>query len=270
VKTTVTLYYFFIVMKSHIHDFFDSIGLTPLHADVFLLLYTYWSKPASTVAKILHKERTHIYKILQWLVRKYLVSETQKKWIKQFYIADKNVLHHLLASRKKETEELEVMIPLAENQLQSLVSNTDITVPKIQIFQWKEWIQTAFSDLYTYVISNKYLVIKLFASNTLESQWISNTTLKDVSQDFFSRLQKKGIQIQSYIWNWISLLEHIVITNQIEELEQLPAANSSINVFVVWNILYFFVYKWNPYALRIENEDIASLMHFLLNHTSTL
>jgi len=46
------------------------LGFSDKHTEIFLLLYQYGSKPASTIAKMIDIERTNTYKMLQSLLRK--------------------------------------------------------------------------------------------------------------------------------------------------------------------------------------------------------
>ena len=247
-----------------IHSLFSHLSLSEKHADIFLLIYKYGPKPASTIASMVNMERTHVYKLIQWLLRKYLVAESTIAWVKQFFVADKKVIHHLLDQQRKQLDELESLVPLVEQELTQLDSEYRPALPKIQFWQGRNGIQTALNDLTEYTIENKFVIIKLLASNTLESQSFSQQQFKDITKQFFQRLQANHVSIESYLGNGVSILEHIVKSHDIAELESLPAGNSSLNLFVVGNCVYVIIHKHTPFALKIENEELAEIMHFVL------
>jgi sugar-specific transcriptional regulator TrmB len=57
----------------------SQFDLTPKQADAFIYLYQYGPKPASTIAKAIGDERTNTYKMLELLVRRGLIAQTEKK-----------------------------------------------------------------------------------------------------------------------------------------------------------------------------------------------
>ena len=72
--------------------YFKNLWFTEKEARIFKALYTLWTKPASTVAKYLGMERTSVYKILGKLTEENIVYETNKWWIKHFFIPNIDVL----------------------------------------------------------------------------------------------------------------------------------------------------------------------------------
>jgi sugar-specific transcriptional regulator TrmB len=58
-----------VIMDTSIYELLKQIGLSFTQAQIFLTLYQYGPKPASSVAKIIGGERTNIYKIIQTLIR---------------------------------------------------------------------------------------------------------------------------------------------------------------------------------------------------------
>ena len=43
----------------------------------------------------------------------------------------------------------------------------------------------------------------------------------------------------------------------------LPAQNSSIQMFIFWDFVYIVIFKDIPYWIKIESEEYANIMHFL-------
>jgi len=47
-------------------------------------------------------------------------------------------------------------------------------------------------------------------------------------------------------------------------LWELPAQNSSIQMFIFWDFVYIVIFKEIPYWIKFESEEYANIMHFLL------
>ena len=110
-------------------------------------------------------------------------------------------------------------------------------------------------------------MIKFFATNTFETQMLSNQTLANYSQDFIHKVQDKKISVQSYIADGSLTMEHISYLEQFAHIGQLPAGNNAINIFIVGKIFYLIIYKDQPIGLKIESPELAWAIHFLLEQT---
>lgn len=115
---TFHVYIFFCVLQdnhytmceNHTHNIYflssmlnllTQLGFTSTQSEIFLYLYQYGPKPASSVAKKIGSERTNTYKIIETMMRHGLVAETNIQNTKQFYIPDKQVLRHQLEHQKQ-------------------------------------------------------------------------------------------------------------------------------------------------------------------------
>jgi len=58
-------------------------------------------------------------------------------------------------------------------------------------------------------------------------------------------------------------MEHITKTTNINNLHNLPAGNSAVNLFVVGKSVYIVIYKNVPFGIKLDSEDLAYAMHFL-------
>lgn len=249
-------------------NFFKKIGLKQKDWEVFLALYKLWTQPASVIAKNLNLERTLIYKILVNLTKENLISETQKNWIKHFFISDISILKKYIKNKINYFEKIEDNLNLVEIELKRLNPHLKSQIPKISIFDWTNWIKNLFEDIYEIIEKNNYISIKLFASNTIESQSFWVKKMSDFWDDLFEKLKNKKVSIDTFIWNWMEIMENINIKTEInlENLKDLPAWNSSINIFVVWQIVYLIIFKETPFWIKIESEDFAQSMHFILEN----
>ena len=245
-------------------ELLKEIWLKEKHSEVFILLYKYWAKPASTIAQMIKQERTTVYKILQVLVLKWLISENIKNWVKHFFVANKDVLRQKITEEKRELEKQEKLLPEIEKEL-SLLDNSRISpIPKMRFFEAEEGILNLFKDILFEVKEKKYSTIKCISANTFESMSTNNKNLEDLTWDFFSELKWNSIKIQWFLATWIMTLEQIIKSENIVDIEKLSVWNNSLNFFIVWEIIYLIIFKQVPFWMKIESSEFADLMHFML------
>jgi len=60
------------------------------------------------------------------------------------------------------------------------------------------------------------------------------------------------------------MLDSILKSDNIQEIKELPAGNSSINIFVTGETIYLIIFKHIPFGLKIENEEFADVIQLLL------
>lgn len=251
----------YIFMNNNIQEILESFWLTKKESNIFIYLYQYGKKPASTIARSIWDERTNAYKSLQGLVKKWFISEITKDWTKLFFIADKDIFKHKLYAEIEEIENKKNNLITLENEFKDLENQSFAWKPNIVFFEWIDWIEKLYDDIISSTIDNWYKIIKLFASNTLENKG-SDNFLK-YSPLFLDKLKKKNILLDIFLWNGISILEDIVKWWNIDTLSDLPASNSSIQTFIFWDFVYVVIFKDIPYWIKIESEEYANLMHFL-------
>lgn len=140
------------------------------------------------------------------------------------------------------------------------------SMPKITIFENIDWLKNIYNDIISYLDKNWYFSIKMFASNLLDSYWDSNENVKNYRKEFLSNLKEKKISIDTFLWNWISLMESLWKLKDIDSLYGLPAANSSINIIIAGTIVYIIIFRDIPTWLKIDNEELAFSMHFIFEH----
>ncbi len=242
----------------------QEIWLSKIQAEIFVNIYKFGAKPASSIAKMVGWERTNIYKTLQSMVRQWYIAETLKSWIKHFFVADKNILRNKIEQKQKELNEKYNKLPQLEAELIKLDEKRVSSAPQMRFFEWKSGMTNLFNDMYFYLSQKQYLSIKMFASNTLESQSTSQQSLRDYAKWFFDKIQKNNINVDAYLGNGILMLENLFFTKDISEVLSLPAGNSAINLFLVWSSVYILIHKQNPFGLKIESEELAEVFHFLL------
>ena len=242
-------------------------GLSDQQAHIFIMLCKYWVKPASSIAKMMGGERTNIYKTLQSMVANGRIAETKKQGIRQFFVAKKNVFTHQIALQKEYIQETEKILPLLESELNKFDEERISQIPTMNFFEWKQGIDNLFDDMYIQIIIHHYLFIKLLATNTLESQSTASKNLKNYAASFFDKLKKEKIGVEAYLANGIMLLENMLKTSNIQDLNSLPAWSSAINIFVFGDFVYIIIFKNIPFGIKFESPELANVVHFLLNQS---
>lgn len=247
-------------------QYFQSLWFNQKESQIYLTLYKLWTKPASTIAKKLDMERTYVYKILLKMCKDNIVSQTLIWWVKHFFIPNILSLKTFVKQKISKFNKLENDFDIIQNELLQYDNLRYSNIPKISIFDWDEWINNLYNDIIQYLKNSKYISIKLFASNTYETQTSLDSEFKNYSQNFFENLEKLNVWIDTYLWQWISLMEHISKSTNIENLLNLPASNSAINIYVVWKTVYFIIFKEIPFWIKIDSEDMAYTFHFLFDN----
>lgn len=248
-------------MKNKITDILEKFWLTKKETNIFIFLYKYGKKPASTIAKHIKDERTNTYKSLQWLVKKWYISEITKDWVKLFFIANKDVFRYKLNAEIEEIENKKKDLSILEKEFEELEKQSFAWKPNIVFFEWSDGIEKLYDDIIFSVSEKWYKLIKFFASNTLENK--SSNNFLQYSPNFLEKLKKKNILLDIFLWNGISILEEIVKWNNLDSIWWLPASNSSIQTFISWDFVYIIIFKDIPYGIKIESEEYANIMHFL-------
>ncbi|NUJ97276.1 hypothetical protein HGA92_00640 [Candidatus Gracilibacteria bacterium] len=255
--------------KNKILQIFQRFGLTQKQGEIFLFLYQYGKNPASIVAKGVGMERTNTYKSLKKLVYKGIIAELSIKGIKYFFISDKKIFSHKIEEEKKNLQEKQKHLPLLESEFIKLDKNETSPLPSMRFFQGKEEMKYFFEDIYNTVRESGYVMIKMFASNTLENKTTNSSIFLDYSGDFIKKLKKNKINIEVYLGNGILNLESIIKSYNIDELENLPASSSAIQMYLFGDFIYIAIFKSVPFGIKIESQEFAQMLHFLFKNIHT-
>ena len=203
----------------------------------------------------------------QVLVTQGIIWQSSKNGTTIFYIADKEIFRKKLEQEKTTLDEKEILLPQLEQELLALENANQSPVPKMRFFEGKSGLSSFFEDMMDQIIKQWIILVKCFASNTLESQSHSHE-LQEIAWPFLQALAKNNIHTQLYLGNWILTLEQVMKSDNPLILQKLPAGNSSVNIFLVGRMMYVIIYKQIPFWLKIESEELTDVMHFLLKSLS--
>lgn len=262
-KITIKSAFIFPAFYMDFHRFFTQLGFTEKEAEIFLALYKLGTKPASSIASYLHMERTSVYKSLLKLTQEGVVLETKVRWVTHFFVPEIRLLKKYMLAKKEELQHLEDNFGLIEAELAQYDASKYSYIPKISLFDGEDGIKNLFNDIYDTTIKHQYLVIKFFATNTFEAQVSVGKKLKDYYENIFAKLQKQKVLVEAYLGNGVMIMEQISKTTNIQNLSELPAGNSTMNIFVVGEVVYLIIFKELPFGIKIDSRDFSSVMHFL-------
>jgi sugar-specific transcriptional regulator TrmB len=247
-------------------DYFKELDFSEKEAEIYMSLYKLWTQPASAISNNTWYERTAIYKILIKLSKLNLVSITKKWNIKYFFIQNNDNLKHLVESKFERYKNLKNNFWNIDSQLNQLKYEKNSSTPQISLYDWINGIENIFSDIINTIENKKYISLKFFSSNVVNSQNNSeNKNLSKVSENFFKNLKQKKVSIETFLWNWVMVMEKITKSTNFNLLNDLPASNSGINIFIVWKSFYMILLKKSPFWIKIESDDLANSMHCIFD-----
>jgi len=233
---------------------------------IFLALYSLWTQPTSAISRNTNIERTTTYKILLRLTEIGIVRKTQKNQVMNFYIPE-NILKSYIQKQKNIYENLENQYQNIQEELEKSKINSNSNLPKITIFDNLQWIKNIYDDILQTIQANNYPYVKFFASNVFGEQIKTNANFKEIIVDFFEKIKRTDTVVDSFLWNWVLLMENVSKNTQnMSFLENLPAGNSSINIFLVWKTFYLVIFKDYPFGIKIENKEIVQTLHFMIDN----
>lgn len=250
-----------------IWEYFNQLWFNQKEATIYLTLRKLWTKPASTIARVAACERVYTYKVLQYFVEVGIVAETVTKWVKHFWIPSLNLLAQYVLRHQQKYQSLVDQFSYIQTTFDALQKHTTSAPPRLQLFEQITGIKQLFEDMVQEIRKNNLITIKFFGTNTFETQVLSVTSIKEYTGNFLKFLEKQHITVQSYIAEWSLIMEHLTISETIKWLENLPAWNNAINLFVVGKMVYIIIYKEQPIGLKLESPELARAMHFLLEQT---
>ena len=246
-------------------DYFIDLWFNRKEAEIFKALFTLGTKPASTIAKYLGQERTSVYKTLQKLTKENLVFETYKWGIKHFFIPNIEVLQKYTDNKLLKYKKLQQWYEEIKWELLEFESKKDASIPKITLFDSSIGIKNMHKDILETTLNNSYISIRLFASNTVDSQITLSEEMKKSSLTLFKNLKEKKINIETFLGNGIMIMENISKTFDIDTISKVPASNSAVNIYLVGEVIYIIIFKDSPFGIKIESNDLAGTLHFLFD-----
>jgi len=61
-------------------------------------------------------------------------------------------------------------------------------------------------------------------------------------------------------------MERVSKSFSLNSIENLPASNSTINIFVLWTFVYIVIFRDSPIAIKIDSEEFADSLYFMVDN----
>ena len=252
--------------ESIIKRYLKRFGLNKLEIQVFISLFKLWVQPASKIANNISVERTKVYRALIWLSKKWLITITHKNKIKYFFIS------WLYVIKNKIQEDLNNISSLNndfENFREELnkINHIEFNLPEISIYSSIAEVENLYDDIYTKVHTSNLMEIQYFSSMILDNYWKANSLSKEITYNFLQKLRKENIHINIIIWVWNLVLESFLKTT-ISNLDKInmDLNNSNLNIFLVWDTIYFMSLYPNVFWLKITSKEFVGLLSVLFKN----
>lgn len=249
-----------------IYKYLEELWFNTKEIDIYLALYKLWTQPASIIAKHIWMERTYVYKSLLKLKEDWILEETIKWWVKHFFISDISLIKNFTKDKAIKFKKLEDQFEIIKDEFYKYDSSKMWSVPKISIFDGNSWIENAYKSILENIYKSGYIQIKLFITNTIDSTGFITEDIRNITDNFLKEIKKSKIYIDTSLWNGMFLMENKAKINSVDELSNILLLWSSINIYVVGQSIYFFIFKENPIVLKIDSLELADLMYFLVKN----
>lgn len=249
-------------IANSLNHLLSQLDLTPTQSEIFLYLYQFGPKPASSVAKYIHGERTNVYKTIETMMRHGLLAEQILQSVKHFFVPDKHIFRHQIAQQQESLSSKAQVLPLLEQELAKLDQSRLSPLPPMRLYSGKEDCELMIEDIIQTIQNDDYKMIRCFATNTLESQ-AGPKRFADYGQKLIDFLHTQHIATELYLGNGILLLEQLIKSDGLT-LGSVPAGESAMMILIVGSIVYIILFKKTPAAIKIESQELASVVVFLL------
>lgn len=249
-------------MKSY-QKILKSIWCSDLQIEIFINLWRWWAKPASTIAKLIGAERTHVYKMLQQMVQWWILAQSEQKGTTTFWIPSANIFDTYYDNQQSLIDQSRSQLSSAYAELEELWSNASTNKPIYRMREWHDALRDMFANMIQHISTSNFKMIKIFGLNTLENAATTTYKLADYAWWLFDYCKTNNIYIQTTLGSGIAIPEDIIYISDISWLMELSAWQSSLYIFVIWDLTYFAVFKDIPIGFKRELVELADLFHFV-------
>ncbi len=246
-------------------SFLQQLGYSETEAKIFLIIYQYWPKPASSIASFGKLDRTYCYKVLNKFSNDGLIYETIKKWTKQFFVPNPEVLQGIIQKKQKEIARLDDQFLEIKDELSQFDKNKSPFIPKIAIFEWGNVVDRFYDDILQTIENRDIISISFFASHTFDSQVGVIQNFQTKYNDFIDVLKKNKVDVNWYIWEGILVMDDLIKMKSYEEIKKILPWQNSTYGYVVGSNLYILQFREIEVGLKIESLSMTDMFNFLLD-----
>jgi len=236
----------------NISETFYVLGLKPEHADIYLANLNWGETSITNIARKSGIPRTSIYSLLPELIESGLITQTVKQGSTLYKAADPEQLLDLLEQQKLRLDQSITQLSTTMDQLKALQKKAT-PKPSIQYLDGPEGIKKA----YSMTLSANEIDIQCFSDNYM------NIVSEEFFNNYFDEFHSSQIKSREILSNSDADKEYAKRRgNKFHRMAHTDNVADSETDFWVYNHTVCFVSfnEKEPYALLIEDEDIAKCM----------
>jgi sugar-specific transcriptional regulator TrmB len=226
-----------------------NLGCTIKEAAVYMALVKLGISTASQISREVSLPRQTVYYILEVLISRELVEQTDQSGVKKF-VADPFKIKSLIDKRKHELEadkkklDTEIMKIVSENY-------SSAELPKVQFYQGREGLKRLIADILDLYRKGKYKTLRAYGINEFYPG------MEEVFDNFVKERHKLGVQTQAFLpkntdFNKIGGQDTYSRKFKLLDIEYHKAA-----FYIVGGRIYLFSYK-DGVGVVVENTNLAN------------
>lgn len=248
---------------SLLYDYLNQLWLEPKQSEIFVQTYLYGPKPASTIASLAHTERSYCYRVLEELMQRWLIQLTMIRWIKHYYIEDSHVLLNDLHKQSSNISKLVWEYSQIKSYLELLSAKKQPYAPKTTQYESIEGIWKRYDDMLYTIDSQWLLAIKCCITMNFYSQVTQFADLQKLAHRWIDSLTMRHIDVSGYLWSWVLVTESMSPLD-LTTLSQISIGNQSVQLRIIWEYMYVWLFREMPFALKMRSPDLADLMQTMI------
>lgn len=248
----------------YLKTYLQQLGFEPRQSDIFLTTYQYGPKPASTIASLCETERSYCYKVLEEMVRQWLVEQTMIRGVKQYHIPSSDVLLQKIHTEQEKLMTLKSDYQQAQQEFALLTKKQSHYIPKIQQFEGVEGIRQRYQDMIHSIVAQGVLVIKCTVTTIFASQVTKFEDLQMMYDGFIDHLVSNHISLQWHIGSGSLIVESMNPVITLDQMKTIAVGNQSIQLRVIGEITYIWLFRQYPVGIKLRSPDMSDLLQTMM------
>jgi hypothetical protein len=247
-----------------LQQYLSQLGLPEKEQRIYLALAELGVQPASSIARRVKMDRVTTYKHLKRLTTLGLVKVYYTHAIQHFGVESPEAIEKLLKEREESIKGMLSDFPLIDKQIKALESDEPV-IPRVQVFEGQSGIQSCFRDILHELGVQGVRQIRMLSTNTF-SEKLGNVPLSKFTSEFLVAIKKKRIDMDVLEATGTLIPERMEhrLTAELNP-EKLPAAGGATHIFLAGTAVYLLTFKETPIGLKIKQQEMAHVFHFLFD-----
>lgn len=246
-----------------LQKFLVSCGMNEKEVEIYQTLVRLGESGAQQVAQQTNRERTSTLRLMQSMVSRWRLGQTQHFHTAYFFALSFDTL------QKRFFETLDMMHHIQENsstvqqeydQLQSSVHHDT----SIKLYEGMSGIRVMYRTIIKSLEDQWLIHIKCLYSATFESLSQTKKEYSDEYQAFLWQLSEHRVMVQSIAGKGMSLIEDLVSWFGMEAVNEMPWSAGWVQLWIVGKDLRFVVTKKEPQVIHIASGPLANFFHALV------